>query len=142
MTGRAAAADRLRRLRPRRKATRVATHGQAPGRIHGHTAELSATRGEIIVKGGEIWRGERLSMAENIDAWSLSLADGHWTRLTALDWQTWTMLRVDRKRNRLWEARQELWRREHPSVGLESCWKRPTLQLLVRVDASPWEIEA
>jgi hypothetical protein len=189
--------------------SRVATHGEAPGWIHGHTAELSAAGGEIVVKGGEIWRGERLSMAENIDAWSLRLADGRWTRLSALDWQTWTMLRVDRKHNRLWDVRQEQWRLEHLSAGLESHWKhadqpdfealaalytpqagapapargrehneyvvrvdgvavrfleegftvravvegrladerlaalqRRTLQLLERLDASPWEIEA
>jgi hypothetical protein len=103
--------------------SRVATCGDAPGWIHGHTAQLSATGGEIIVKGGEVWRGERRSMAENFDAWALGVADGRWKRLTALNWQTWTMLRVDRKRNRLWDARQELWRREHPSAGLESYWK-------------------
>lgn len=102
---------------------RVATHGDAPGWIHGHTAELCAGVDEIVVRGGEIWRGERLSMAENLDAWSLRVGDGRWTRLSALDWQTWTMLRVDRRRNRLWDARQELWRREHPSAGLDSNWR-------------------
>lgn len=102
---------------------RVATHGDAPGWIHGHSAELSRSGDSIIVKGGEVWRGQQRSMAENFDTWALHLADGRWTRQTALNWQTWTMLRLDRKRNRLWDTRQELWRRQHPSAGLESCWR-------------------
>lgn len=101
----------------------VATRGEAPGWIHRHTAELSPTGSEILIKGGEIWLGDQRPMAENIDTWSLDLATGGWRRLTSLDWQRWTMLRVDRKRNRLWEARQELWRREHAGLGLESYWK-------------------
>lgn len=32
------------------------------------------------------------------------------------------MLRKDRKRNRLWDTRQERWRRDHASLGLDSYW--------------------
>jgi hypothetical protein len=102
---------------------RVETVGEAPGWIHNHAAVLTDDASAIVVRGGLIWRGAALSMIENIDAWSLDLATGRWTRLTALDWQRWTMLRVDRGPNRLWDVRQELWRRDHPWVGLESHWK-------------------
>ena len=33
------------------------------------------------------------------------------------------MLRVDRKPNRLWDVRQELWHRDHGWPGHESHWK-------------------
>jgi hypothetical protein len=33
------------------------------------------------------------------------------------------MVRVDRQANRLWDVRQELWRRENSSLGLESSWR-------------------
>ena len=46
----------------------------------------------IVVRGGEVWLGDQRSMQENIDAWSLDVASGRWTRLSALDWQRWTML--------------------------------------------------
>jgi hypothetical protein len=101
----------------------VDTIGEAPGWIHEHSAVLTDDARAIVVRGGVIWRGDALSMIENIDSWSLDLATGRWTRLTALDWQQWTMLRVDRKPNRLWEVRQELWRRDHGWPGLESHWR-------------------
>lgn len=102
---------------------RVDTCGSAPGWIREHTAALSDSGCEIVVRDGEVWRGDDRSMAENIDTWSLDLATARWTRQSALDWQRWTMLRVDRKPNRLWDLRQELWHREHAWSGLESYWK-------------------
>jgi hypothetical protein len=102
---------------------RVDTIGEAPGWIHKHSAALTDDASAIVVRGGVIWRGDALSMIENIDSWSLDLGTGRWTRLTALDWQQWTMLRVDRKPNRLWDVRQELWRRDHGWSGLASYWK-------------------
>jgi hypothetical protein len=101
---------------------RVDTLGEAPGWIHEHTAILSDDASAIVVRGGAIWRGAELSMIENIDSWSLDLGTGRWTRLTALDWQRWTMLRVDRKANRLQDVRQELWHRDHAWPGHESYW--------------------
>lgn len=103
--------------------TRTDTCGEAPGWIHRHTEALSDSGCEIVVSGGEVWRGDDRSMAENIDTWSLDLATGRWTRLSALDWQRWTMLRMDRKPNRLWDVREELWYREHAWPGLNSHWK-------------------
>ena len=102
---------------------RVDTCGSAPGWIREHTAALSDSGCEIVVRDGEVWRGDDRSMAENIDTWSLDLATARWTRQSALDRQRWTMLRVDRKPNRLWDLRQELWHREHAWSGLESYWK-------------------
>lgn len=102
---------------------RVDTIGEAPGWIHEHSAVLVDNASAIVVCGGVIWRGDALSMIENIDSWSLDIAKARWTRLTALDWQRWTMLRVDRKPNRLWDVRQELWRREHGWPGQKSYWE-------------------
>jgi hypothetical protein len=103
----------------------VKTTGKAPGWIHRHSGELAEDGGTIVVRGGEVWLGNDCSMQENIDAWSLNVASGCWTRLSALDWQRWTMVRVDRKRNRLWDVRQERWHRDHAWPGLESYWKYP-----------------
>ena len=96
------------------------------------------------MRGGEVWLGDKRTMQENIDAWSLDITSGRWTRLTTLDWQRWTMVRVDRKRNRLHDVRQELWRRDHGWPGLESCWRHDdepdfeALAALYRLDeASP-----
>ncbi|MFT3956047.1 MAG: hypothetical protein QM722_17190 [Piscinibacter sp.] len=100
----------------------VATTGNAPGWIHRHSAKLAEDGETILVRGGELWLGSERTMQENIDAWSLHTATGVWTRLSALDWQRWTMLRKDRKRNRLWDTRQERWRRDHASLGLDSYW--------------------
>lgn len=101
----------------------VETSGEAPGWIHRHSAELADNGRSIVVRGGEVWVGADRRMQENIDAWSLDVESGSWSRLTALDWQRWTMVRVDRKRNRLWDLRQELWHREHALLGLESYWR-------------------
>lgn len=103
--------------------TPAETAGEAPGWIQRHSAELSDDNRAIIVRGGEVWLGDKRTMQENIDSWSLDVATGHWTRLTTLDWQRWTMLRVDRKRNRLYDVRRELWRRDHGWPGMESYWK-------------------
>ena len=103
----------------------VNTTGEAPGWLFRHSAELTEDGGSIVVRGGEVWLGNDCSMQENIDAWSLDVSSGRWTRLSALDWQRWTMVRVDRKRNRLWDVRQERWHRDHAWAGLESYWKYP-----------------
>jgi hypothetical protein len=121
--------------------TPVETSGVAPGWIHRHAAELGADGSSIVIRGGELWLGSGRSMQENIDAWSLNVANGHWTRLSQLNWQRWTMRRVDRKPNRLWDLRQELWRHEHGWEGQESYWKHDdapdfdALAALYRLDA-------
>jgi hypothetical protein len=99
------------------------TSGEAPGWLHRHSAELSDDGRAIIVRGGEVWLDHKRTMQENIDSWSIDVASGRWTRLITLDWQRWTMVRVDRKRNRLYEVHQELWHRDHGWPGLESYWQ-------------------
>jgi hypothetical protein len=122
--------------------TPVETSGDAPGWLQRHSAELAHEGRAIIVRGGEVWLGDQRTMQENIDAWSLDVASGRWTRLSALDWQHWTMLRVDRKPNRLYDVRQELWHREHGWEGLPSYWKHEddpdfeALAALYRLDES------
>lgn len=118
----------------------VRTSGEAPGWIHRHSAELAADGRSLILRGGERWRGSDRSAEENIDEWSLDVGSGRWTRLSALDWQRWTMRRVDRKPNRLWDIRQERWHRAHPWAGLQSYWRYPdepdfeALDALYRLD--------
>lgn len=103
--------------------TPVETSGEGPGWLHRHSAELTTDGRAIIVHGGEVWLDAQRTMQENIDAWSLDISGGRWTPLSKRDWQRWTMVRIDRKPNRLWDIRQELWRRKHPSAGFESYWK-------------------
>ncbi|WP_280156364.1 hypothetical protein [Piscinibacter sp. XHJ-5] len=118
----------------------VATSGEAPGWIHRHAAELADDGKTIVVRGGELWLGGERTMQENIDAWALDTTTGAWTRLSAQDWQRWTMVRKDRKRNRLWDTRQEHWNHDHASLGLESYWRHAeapdfdALDALYRVD--------
>jgi hypothetical protein len=100
----------------------VETSGEPPGWIHKHSAAPAEDGSSVVVQGGEIWMGEDRTMKENIDTWSLDIASGRWVRLSSLDWQRWTMRRVDRKRNRLWDARQALWHRDHAWAGLENRW--------------------
>ena len=102
---------------------RLETSGEAPGWIHKHTAALSSDGAAIVVQDGKIWRGPDLSMPDNVDAWSLDIASGRWTRLSAVNWQRWALRRVDRKPNRLWNIRQALWERDNAWAGMESSWK-------------------
>lgn len=121
----------------------VATSGEVPGWIHRHTAELADDGETIVVRGGEVWVGTERTTQENIDAWSLNTATGVWTRLSTLDWQRWTMVRKDRKQNRLWDTRQQRWNRDHASLGLESHWQYAeapdfdALDALYRLDPTP-----
>ena len=61
-------------------------------------------------------------MYKNIDTWSFDLAGRHWAQLSAVDWQRWTMFRVDRGPNGLYDVRQALWHRDHGWPGLELRW--------------------
>jgi len=116
----------------------VATSGEAPGWIYRHHCELSRDGRSIVVSGGERWMGHDRATSENIDSWSFDTLTGEWQRLSRRDWQRWVMLRVDRKRSRLWDVRQALWHRDHP--GMESSWKHDdqpdfaALEMLYRPD--------
>lgn len=101
----------------------VATRGDAPGWIHRHQAVLDQDGHTIVVSGGELWLGAERAMREQVDSWAFDTRSGEWRRLTRRGWQHWVMLRVDRKPNRLWDTRQELWTREHAHHGFESHWR-------------------
>lgn len=128
--------------------TAVATRGDGPGWIHKHSARLMDDCRTIVVSGGNVWVGDEHSLRENIDQWALDTDACQWARLTSLTWQRWTMLRVDRKPNRLFDTRQELWRRDHGWAGMQSYWRHEvapdfeSLQALYRIDdvaATPGE---
>jgi hypothetical protein len=90
----------------------IETFGECPGRIHGHTAELSADKSEILISGGEIDRGNEWSFVENIDEWSIDLQTRQWKRLTRRQWYRFKVFRQDKEWNHLWKLEQILWLRE------------------------------
>lgn len=120
----------------------VETRGECPGWIYKHSATLANDGKSIIIHGGERWRGNEHATIENIDSWEFDTQSGQWLRLTSRRWQQWVMRRIDRKPNRLWDIRQELWSREHKHLGFQSYWKfgdEPdfhSLSLLYRFDES------
>jgi hypothetical protein len=120
--------------------TRVGARGEAPGWIQRHAAKLANDGRSVEVRGGEIWRSNDLPARASIDAWSLDLVNCCWKRLSTLDWPQWTMMRTDRKANRLWDTRQELWHRDNAWEGLQSYWNHDdapdfaALEALYRLD--------
>ena len=100
----------------------IETRGEPPGWIYKHTATLAEDGRSIIVKRGERWLGNDRATIENIDAWEFNTQSGYWRRLTKHKWQRWTMRRVDRKPNRLWDIRQALWNHKHAHLALENHW--------------------
>lgn len=101
----------------------VDTDGESPGWLHRHHAVLSDDGQSVVVSGGTLWLGAGRAMNENVDSWSLNIQSGHWTRLTKLDWQQWSMHRIDRKFNRLWHLRQAFWSHDNPHTGILHDWK-------------------
>lgn len=101
----------------------VPTHGESPGWIYKHMAEISEDGGSVIVSGGECWLGKDRSAIDNFDQWSLHVSSGCWTRLTKLDWQQWSMRRKDGRRNRLWDLRHALWAHDNSHLGIEASWR-------------------
>lgn len=106
-----------------RAISRIDASGESPGWISRHSAELCPDTHAIIVRGGEILCDDNLPEVENIDMWSFDVATAHWTRKTRRDWQRWTMMKTDRKPNRLWDIRQALWDRDNGWEGKENGWK-------------------
>ena len=80
--------------------------GNIPGWIHNHKARLCDDGLKIGIGGGLIARAEKRSLWENIDEWELDLTSWVWTRKTCRDWQRWTFVRKDRKRNHIGEMRR------------------------------------
>jgi hypothetical protein len=91
---------------------RVETHGEGPGWISRHSAELAPDGTAIIVSGGEVHRDSDQELWENVDEWELDLSTWTWTRKTRKGWPQWSYVRADRGRNALWDMRHALWYRE------------------------------
>jgi len=83
----------------------IETFGENPGWIHSHKAELLPEGNEIRIIGGKVDRGDKTSLIENIDEWSLDLQTWHWKRLTNRQWVRFVFRRKDENRNHLWEIR-------------------------------------
>lgn len=92
----------------------IATGGDAPGWISGHTATLTEEGRAIVVRGGTLELGEGRSRVENIDDWRLDTGTWQWQRLTDRRWPRRELRRADGRRNHLWDLEQACWFR---SVG-------------------------
>jgi hypothetical protein len=77
------------------------THGEGPGWIHKHRAEL--TPEGILIRGGNVMT--RQTMLENIDDWLLEIGSLTWRRLTDRQWPRIEFRRHDGSMNKLWEIR-------------------------------------
>ncbi len=67
------------------------SHGELPGWIFDHEAELSLST--ITIRGGEIQagKGREITMRRNFDDFSYDLATGAWTRLTDRRWKQFSI---------------------------------------------------
>ena len=72
----------------------VATTGDLPGWLHRHGAELADDGRRLVVSRG-ITVDEDDDLFDSIDDWSLDLETLAWTRLTAREFQQWSIERVD-----------------------------------------------
>ena len=86
----------------------IETFGDTPAWIHSHNAELSPDGIAIRITGGKIDRGDKTSLVENIDEWSLNLRTWHWERLTRRQWTRFVLHRKDGKWHRLSEIKNLL----------------------------------
>lgn len=89
--------------------------GTPPSWINGHRAQLNDEGTSILVSGGS-----NQDVVENINDWSLRVADWHWTQVTDRQWPRWEVKRSDGGRNHLFEYGQEIWARDYPQ------WATPT----------------
>ena len=106
--------------RPSWTVSRIDSLGTSPGWIHSHHAELQPDNASILVRGGKIFRGEGLSLVENIDEWKLHLSGWRWERMTERRWARFELYRKDRTRIHLFELRRALWEREMRWEGREA----------------------
>jgi hypothetical protein len=135
--------------------TSVLAQGSSPGWIHKHEATLSEDGASIVLRGGKLDRGDPdHSLVENIDDWRLHLADWRWERMTERRWQRWEFVRQDAENNHLWDLRQALFARKHPSLNLPDFAKEfglpsleeelggaPNLDLLEKLYTPAWPHE-
>jgi hypothetical protein len=106
--------------------------GEPPGWIHKHQAELQSGGSAILIKGGQVYCGERRGFVENLDDWLLHLAEPRWERLTNRRWMQFTIRRKDRELLHLWAFRSDRWRFEcnlPEAIDLpELTFQLPTLE--------------
>ncbi len=93
----------------------VESFGNQPGWIHKHHASLSEDGLSIVVHGGEVLTSE--GFIENIDEWSLSLADFRWSRLTMRKWPRFQVARADGMRLHLFEYETLEFHQQFPGIG-------------------------
>jgi len=96
----------------------MASSGTSPGWIHSHKATLSGDQKSIILTGGKVQSSSGSLLRENIEDWSLSLADWHWEKLTSRSWPQFGIRRKDRRAMYLWDMRFALGNLENHSEDL------------------------
>jgi hypothetical protein len=89
--------------------------GNQPGWIHKHHAALSEDGLSIVVHGGEVLTSA--GFVENIDEWSLSLADFRWSRLTMRKWPRFQVARADGMRQHLFDYETLEFHQQFPGIG-------------------------
>lgn len=112
----------------------VQTSGEQPSWIHDHKAFLSEDGTKVLITGGKLDLGGGRSFIENIDDWQLDLCTWEWRCVKRRNWQRWEIVRVDKRRNRIWEIRQALW---SFNVGWESDFKVSIAQLRDELGTEP-----
>lgn len=95
----------------------VATSGDSPGWIHGHSAAFSPEAGGIVVRRGIIELADGGSMLDNIDDWLLELPSLRWRRLTRRPFQQWHVRRKDAEPLMLFEMESLAFELEHPDAS-------------------------
>jgi len=95
----------------------ISTTGNPPGWISKHTAQLNEDASAIVVSGGNLLTED--GFLENIDDWSLSLADFSWTRLTVRKWTRFQVARCDKASLHLWSYEMRKFALDHPGAGFD-----------------------
>jgi hypothetical protein len=76
--------------------------GDAPGWLHRHEATYLPEDDAILITGGLVERNDPdRPLPENIDDWTLHLADRCWERRTRRRWKRWDIRRIDGSQNEL-----------------------------------------
>jgi hypothetical protein len=101
----------------------IETFGECPGWIYKHIAELSVDNNEILISGGQIDRGDEMSLVENLDEWSINLQTRQWKRLTRRQWHRFKVCRQDGKWNHLSELDYILWLKKIIKVEVLKEWR-------------------
>ncbi|PUA30085.1 MAG: hypothetical protein B0W54_06040 [Cellvibrio sp. 79] len=88
---------------------KIETTGSNPGWIFKHNSTLLEDGKTLLICQGEIYRDPGSSLTENIHEWNLDLSSRTWSLFKENNWSRWQYIRVDKKRNFLWEICQLIW---------------------------------